>query len=201
MKKTFEAKDLIMNGRFVHLYEDAPEDKKAYLLKRVGELSEELKKYRSKKSSLYLYYCNITTSIACLEYDISRGISRADSIEEMSGYQREFMASSREKYINMFQKKWMWPILRLMIPKLMCKINGEGFHCYVPKNKDKTTIIFIEDKCMFNTVLKEKGMLDLGQMFCKIDEYMYGNIPGTKFVRIGTLCNGDPCCDFKFVKE
>ena len=198
MKKTYDTINLIMNGRLVHLYEDAPQDKKDYLVKRVTELKEELKDYRTKAT--YMYQCNITTSIAVVEYDETHGMSRTEAIEEVNRYMRAFMAPQKEKYAKLFSKKWLWPLIRVIIPKAMTSANGKGFETIIvscPKNE----LAFDTTVCEFNTVLREKGMTELGCMYCALDDYMYGDLPGFRFVRQGTLCRGQEKCDFRFVRE
>ena len=51
--------------------------------------------------------------------------------------------------------------------------------------------------CPYNKYLTELGCPELTQLFCKNDEYSYGNINGVKFIRTQTLGTGGDKCDFK----
>ena len=40
------------------------------------------------------------------------------------------------------------------------------------------------------------GCPELTKIYCENDDRIYGNLPGLKFERIGTLGKGAECCDF-----
>ena len=78
------------------------------------------------------------------------------------------------------------------------KVFGEssGFkNVFYPKEKD----LFRMDitQCPYNKYLTEAGCPEINILFCKNDEYMYGNLPGLRFTRTGTIGAGNRCCDFK----
>jgi len=198
MMKNYKPLNMIVNGRLVHLYENSSEDKQHYMIKRVDELSNLYTQYRCK--SLYNYLCNLFSSIAVCEYDEANGMSREDAILEVRTYMEEFMKPSKEKYEKLFAKKWVWPIARKLIPKMMCSANGKGFETKVVKG-NKNEMGFDTTKCIFTTILGELNRIDLACMFCGLDEYMYSNLPGITFIRKGTCSRGDKCCDFRFIKR
>jgi len=198
MKKRYKIENMIKNSRLVYLYADSDDEKKKYIDKRVGELIENYSEYQCKP--LYGYLCNLFSSIAICEYDESIGMSREDAINEVRTYMEEFMKPSKDKYEKLFAKKWIWPIARLIIPKMMTLANGKGFETKVVKGK-KNEMGFDTTKCIFTTILKELGRMDLACMYCGIDEYMYSNLPGITFKRTGTCSRGNSCCDFRFTKN
>jgi len=51
-------------------------------------------------------------------------------------------------------------------------------------------------KCPYHDYLEKVGCPEIGILFCKNDEYCYGNIPGMKFERTETLNSGGARCDF-----
>lgn len=56
-------------------------------------------------------------------------------------------------------------------------------------------------KCPYADFCQKYGCEELTHIFCKNDEYAYGNIPGIKFIRTKTLGTGGDRCDFKFRKS
>ena len=78
------------------------------------------------------------------------------------------------------------------------KMFGEssGFkNVFYPKEKR----LFRMDvtQCPYHTYLSETGCPELNILFCKNDEYAYGNLPGIRFTRTGTIATGNKRCDFK----
>lgn len=56
-------------------------------------------------------------------------------------------------------------------------------------------------KCPYTDYCKKYGCEELTHIFCKNDEYAYGNLPGIKFIRTETIGTGGSCCDFKFKRS
>lgn len=54
--------------------------------------------------------------------------------------------------------------------------------------------------CPYFRHLTELGCPELTKIFCENDERVYGNLPGLKFERTGTLGKGAKCCDFYLKK-
>jgi len=198
MKKEYIAKNMIMNGRLVHLYENSPQDKKEYMLRRVEELIAGYQSYQYPP--LYGYLCNIFCSVAVCEYDEAHGMTRQQAIDEVRTAMESFMLPDREKYKKLFSIGFLWPVLRKALPKLMCSANGHGFETNVvvgPKN----LLAFDTTECIFATILNGMGRNDLACMFCGLDEFMYSDLPGIEFRRKGTCCRGDEKCDFRFIRH
>ena len=55
--------------------------------------------------------------------------------------------------------------------------------------------------CPYHHYLTKLGCPELTILFCKNDEYSYGNIPGIKFTRTKTIGGGAEFCDFKISKN
>lgn len=198
MKKTYIAKNMIMNGRLVHLYENSPQEKKNYMMRRVEELIAEYQSFQYPP--LYGYLCNIFCSVAVCEYDETHGMSKQQAIDEVRTAMENFMLPSRKKYEKLFSIVFLWPVLRKALPRLMCSANGHGFETKVvdgPKN----LLAFDTTECIFATILNGMGRNDLACMFCGLDEFMYSNLPDIEFRRTGTCCRGDEKCDFRFVRN
>lgn len=56
-------------------------------------------------------------------------------------------------------------------------------------------------KCPYTDYCKKYGCEELTHIFCKNDEYAYGNLPGINFIRTETIGTGGSCCDFKFKRS
>ena len=198
MKRVYIAKNMIMNGRLVHLYENSPQEKKDFMIRRVEELIAEYQS--SQYPPLYGYLCNIFCSVAVCEYDEAHGMTRQRAIDEVRTAMENYMLPSRKKYEKLFSIGILWPLLRKALPKLMCSANGHGFETKVvdgPKN----LLAFDTTECIFATILNGMGRNDLARMFCGLDEFMYSNLPGIEFRRTGTCCRGDGKCDFRFIRH
>ena len=50
--------------------------------------------------------------------------------------------------------------------------------------------------CPYCRYFTELGCPELTKIFCVNDERVYGNLPGLKFERTGTIGTGASCCDF-----
>ena len=50
--------------------------------------------------------------------------------------------------------------------------------------------------CPYCRYFGELGCPELTKIFCENDERIYGNLPGLKFERKGTIGKGAACCDF-----
>ena len=198
MKKIYKPENMVMNGRLVHLFEDSTEEKKAYMLSRVGEL---ITQYESSQyPPLYGYLCNMFSAVAVCEYDEAHGMTRAEALDEVRTYMEDFMRPSREKYEKLFSKDYLWPLLRFALPRLMCSANGHGFESQVVPCA-KNELAFDTTECIFATILNGLDRNDLACMFCGLDEFMYSNLPGIEFRRTGTCCRGAERCDFRFIKQ
>jgi hypothetical protein len=56
-------------------------------------------------------------------------------------------------------------------------------------------------KCPYTDYCAKYGCPELVHVFCKNDEYAYGNLPGIQFLRTQTLGTGGQCCDFHFKRS
>lgn len=81
------------------------------------------------------------------------------------------------------------------------KVFGEnsGFkNVFYSKEKDAYRMDIVA--CPYNRYFTELGCPELTKIFCENDDRMYGNLPGLKFIRTGTLGKGSQKCDFYLKK-
>ena len=72
--------------------------------------------------------------------------------------------------------------------------NSEFSNVFYPKEKGAYRMDVTS--CPYNRYLTELGCPELTKIFCENDERIYGNLPGLKFERKGTIGKGAACCDF-----
>ncbi len=76
---------------------------------------------------------------------------------------------------------------------------GNGFtNVFYPKKKGEYRMDVTA--CPYCRYFTELGCLELTRIFCENDERVYGNLPGLKFERTGTLGKGAKRCDFLIKK-
>lgn len=72
---------------------------------------------------------------------------------------------------------------------------GNGFrNVFYPKKKGEYRMDVIS--CPYCRYLTELGCPEITKIFCENDDRIYGNLPGLKFERKGTLGKGAEKCDF-----
>ena len=89
---------------------------------------------------------------------------------------------------SLFVKAWD-PMTRKMFGA------GNGFqNVFYPKKRGEYRMDVTV--CPYCRTFTELGCPELTRIFCDNDERMYGNLPGLKFERTGTLGKGAERCDF-----
>ncbi len=77
---------------------------------------------------------------------------------------------------------------------------GNGFrNVFYPKRKGEYRMDVIS--CPYFRYFTELGCPELTKIFCENDDRIYGNLPGLKFERTGTLGKGAERCDFLLRKD
>lgn len=71
-----------------------------------------------------------------------------------------------------------------------------GFSHEFITDSDKCLVYNIT-RCPYRDYCEKYGCSEIVRIFCKNDEYAYGNLPGIRFTRTQTLGTGGNCCDFK----
>ena len=89
---------------------------------------------------------------------------------------------------SLFLKAWDPMTKKLFGP-------GNGFkNVFYPKKKDEYRMDVTS--CPYCRYFTELGCPELTKIFCENDERIYGNLPGLRFTRTGTLGKGAERCDF-----
>ena len=89
---------------------------------------------------------------------------------------------------SLFLKAWDPMTKKLFGP-------GNGFqNVFYPRKKGEYRMDVTS--CPYCRYFTELGCPELTKIFCENDERIYGNLPGLKFTRTGTLGKGAERCDF-----
>ena len=84
-------------------------------------------------------------------------------------------------------------VVVILLKKLFGPSSGFQNRFY-PKKKGEYRMDIVS--CPYNRYFTELGCPELTKIFCENDDRTYGNLPGLKFVRTGTLGKGADRCDF-----
>lgn len=145
------------------------------------------------------HLCNLFSALALYRSDLAEGIDAERSQQKIVSIMETYLIPRKRMFQRMAKLPGMFALLRKLIPRMMMKGNGYGWDS-VELNLGKNVCAFDTRQCIFATIFKRQGVPELGPCFCRIDDYLYSELPGIEFRRTGTVCRGDACCDFRFVK-
>lgn len=109
--------------------------------------------------------------------------------------------AAREKLVKLMKIPGMAGLFVRLWDPVSRKMFGEscGFkNVFYPKEKNAYRMDIIA--CPYNRYFTELGCPELTKIFCENDDRTYGNLPGLKFIRTGTLGKGAQKCDFYLKK-
>ena len=155
-----------------------------------------LEKYEPVADGMRMHTDKIFTSAAVylsLKDEIDPDI--AYSIMEKSVY--ESCASAAAKLAAIMKIPGMKSLFVRIWDPLTKKMfgPGNGFKNIFYENKKgeyRMDVVF----CPYHRYFTELGCPELTRISCKSDDLVYGNLPGIKFERTGTLGRGNDRCDF-----
>lgn len=164
---------------------------------RMHELLEEEKEYCDKGN--YKHMAQILTSIALYETLQKHGKSEAEAYKAVSEEMWKFLDPSKMQ--KLAKMRFFLPLMKKIVPFGFRKGSGTGWHYTWHENDPKNEFHFECNECIYEKILKPRGLLKLGAMCCRADLINYGNLPYTDFIRTQTLCQGGTLCDFRFVRH
>ena len=198
MAKPFTAKSMMKDSRFSDYFKTCDEKKLQDIENRVEQLIRDEQEFCVPISRPHL--CNLFSALALYQSDLAEGIDAERSQEKIVSVMETYLITRKRMFQRMAKMPGMFPLLRKLIPKMMMKGNGHGWDS-VELDLGKNICAFDTRQCIFATIFKKQGVPELGPCFCRIDDYLYSELPGIEFRRNGTVCRGDACCDFRFVKK
>lgn len=198
MAKPFTAKSMMKDSRFSDYFKTCDEKKLKDIENRVEQLIRDEQEFCVPISRPHL--CNLFSALALYQSDLTESIDTERSQEKIVSIMEIYLIPRKRMFQRMAKMPGMFPLLRKLIPKMMMKGNGHGWDS-VELDLGKNVCAFDTRQCIFATIFKKQGVPELGPCFCRIDDYLYSELPGIEFRRTGTVCRGDVCCDFRFVKK
>lgn len=198
MSKPFTAKSMMKESRFSDYFKTCNEKNLQDIETRVEAFIRDEQEFCVPISRPHL--CNLFSALALYRSDLAEGIDAEVSQKRIVEIMETRLASRKRMFQRMAKLPGIFPLLRKLIPKLMTKGNGYGWDT-VELDLGKDVCAFDTRQCIFATIFKKQGVPELGPCFCRIDDYLYSELPGIEFRRTGTCCRGDACCDFRFVRQ
>ncbi|MCM1126480.1 MAG: L-2-amino-thiazoline-4-carboxylic acid hydrolase [Lachnospiraceae bacterium] len=105
-----------------------------------------------------------------------------------------------------YAKLLKFPGMKMIFLKVFSKGVKKGFgpeagfaHEFITASSK--ALAFNVNKCPYQYYCEKYGCPEIVHIFCKNDEYAYGNLPYIRFTRTQTLGTGGSCCDFHFIKK
>ncbi len=164
---------------------------------RMQELLEEEREYCDKGN--YRHMAQILTSIALYETLQKHGKSEEEAYRAVSEEMWKFLDPSGMQ--KLARRSLFLPLMKKIVPFGFRKGSGKGWRYVWHKDDPKNEFHFECHECIYEKILKPRGLLKLGAMCCHADIINYGNLPYTDFIRTQTLCQGGKLCDFRFVRH
>ena len=197
MSKPFTAKSMMKDSRFSDYFKTCDKKKLQDIENRMEQLIRDEQEFCVPISRPHL--CNLFSALALYQSDLAEGIDAEHSREKIVSIMETCLIPRKRMFQRMAKMPGMFLLLRKLIPKMMMKGNGQGWDS-VELDLGKNVCAFDTRQCIFATIFKKQGVPELGPCFCRIDDYLYSELPGIEFRRTGTVCRGDACCDFRFIK-
>ena len=188
---------LVAISRYQNYFPTLPGDIQSDVYTRINGLIEEEKKYCDKGN--YKHMAQILTSIALYEVLQKHGKSEEDAYKAVSEEMWKFLDPSGMQ--KLAKKSFFLPLMKKIVPFGFKKGSGYGWRYTWHKDDPKNEFHFECNECIYEKILRPRGMMKLGAMCCHADVINYGNLPYTDFIRTETLCQGGKLCNFRFVRH
>ncbi len=184
-------------SRYQRYFPTLPEEMQKDTYARMRELLQEEKVYCDKGN--YKHMAQILTSIALYETLQKYGKSEEEAYKAVSEEMWKFLNPSGMQ--KLAKKKIFLPLMKKIVPLGFKKGSGTGWRYTWHKDDPKNEFRFECNECIYEKILKPRGLMKLGSMCCQADIINYGKLPYTDFIRTQTLCQGGSLCDFRFVRH
>lgn len=169
--------------------------------KATKQLDSILDQYKDLPKGVHLHTDSRIFPSAAIYLTVKKYIpaEKAYSVIENAAVKKT--AVLEDKLARMMRIPGMAGLFVRMWDPISRKIFGEncGFkNVFYPKEKDAYRMDIVA--CPYYRYFSELGCPELTKIFCENDDRMYGNLPGLKFIRTGTLGKGSRKCDFYLKK-
>lgn len=188
---------LVAVSRYQNYFPTLPNNVQSDIYTRIAELIEEEKYYCDKGN--YKHMAQILTSIAMYEVLQRNGWTEEDAYRTVSEEMWKFLDPSGMQ--KLAKKSFFLPLMKKIVPFGFKKGSGYGWRYTWHKDEPKDEFHFECNECIYEKILRSRGMMKLGAMCCHADIINYGSLPYTDFIRTKTLCQGGDVCDFRFARH
>ena len=195
--KPYTPEALVRVSRYQNYFPTLPENVKHDIYARMNVLISEEKEYCDKGN--YKHMAQILTSIALYETLQRHGKSEDEAYKITSEEMWKFLDPSEMQ--RLAGKRFFLPLMKKIVPFGFKKGSGTGWRYTWHKDDPKNEFHFECNECIYQKILKRRGLLKLGAMCCQADIINYGSLPYTDFIRTKTLCRGGDLCDFRFIRH
>ena len=195
--KRYTPEALVRASRYQNYFPTLPENVKHDIYARMNVLISEEKEYCDKGN--YKHMAQILTSIALYETLQRHGKSEEKAYKIVSEEMWKFLDPSGMQ--KLAGKSFFLPLMKKIVPFGFKKGSGTGWRYTWHRDDLKNEFHFECNECIYQKILKRRGLLKLGAMCCQADIINYGNLPYTDFIRTKTLCREGDLCDFRFVRH
>ncbi len=188
---------LVTASRYQNYFPTLPADIRLDTYVRMRELLEEEKEYCDKGN--YKHMAQIITSVALYETLQKHGKSEAEAYRTVSEEMWKFLDPSGIR--KLAKRRFFLTLMKKIVPLGFKNGSGTGWRYTWHKDDPKDEFHFECNECIYEKILRRRGLLKLGQMCCQADIINYGELPYTDFIRTETLCRDGKRCDFRFVRH
>ena len=195
--KKYQPEKLVAISRYQKYFPTLPADIQRDVHARMAELIAEEAQYCDKGN--YTHMAQILTSIALYEVLQKRGRSEEEAYKIVSEETWKFLDPSGMQ--RLARKRFFLPLMKKIVPFGFKKGSGFGWRYTWHKDDPREEFHFECNECIYEKILKPRGLIKLGAMCCHADIINYGSLPYTDFIRTETLCQGGKRCNFRFVRH
>ncbi len=140
---------------------------------RMAELIREEAKYCDKGN--YKHMAQILTSIALYETLQKHGKGEEEAYRIVSEEMWKFLDPSGMQ--KLAKKRFFLPLMKKIVPFGFKKGSGFGWRYTWHKEEKKDEFRFECNECIYEKILRPRGLMKLGAMCCHADIINYGSLP------------------------
>ncbi len=188
---------LVAASRYRNYFPTLPAGVRKDTYARMRELLEEEREYCDRGN--YKHMAQILTSVALYETLQRHGKIEEEAYAAVSGEMWKFLDPSGMK--KLAKRRFFLPLMKRIVPFGFRKGSGTGWRYTWHEDDPEDEFRFECNECLYEKILRPRGLLKLGAMCCRADVINYGDLPYTDFIRTQTLCQGGQLCDFRFVRH
>ena len=191
----YNPEKMLRQSRFRDLAQKLPAQDYEKALENMRRLIAENSEYADKKN--YGHMCNLLSSLALTMMYEGKGVSRAESQRIVLGAMYEFLKPQVASMQRLASHSWFVPMLKKFMPIKFKNTLGHGWNVEfppAPKNEFK----MVTHACIYAQIFEKYGMPEMTAGFCRVDNLLNDNLPGTSFSYTQRIGEGGCMCDYTY---